>query len=320
MSYVLIFLAFVAGFMLVAGINMMLFDVAEDRRRQIRQKLMDDTRLRHAERARNSMTNREVYEMAVEGFADPDAQLGLIDHLRRFVAQSGVSAQPGQIILATLGLTLVGGLATWYLTKTPVLGLLAAAALGTIPFGVVSFSRAQRRKKLLGQLPDAYEMMARVLRAGQTIPQAMRGVADEFSSPLAEEFAYCWEQQNLGLSPEASLRELARRTGILEVKIFVVALMIHRQTGGNLSHLLHKLSKVIRERTKVRGKIDALTAEGKFQAYILFGLPFAIGAAISIVNPNYMEPLLRFPWVFLIVAIFMVSGLVWMQRIINFDF
>jgi tight adherence protein B len=319
-DYIFVALAFVAGFMVVAGINMLVFDLADDRRRQLRQKLSEETRLRQAERARNSMGNYELYELTAEGFVDPESELTILDRMRRFLTQAGLSATPSQIFLMAVGLALLSGASTWYMTHSILIAITIAMAFAAIPFLLVHFLLIQRRRKLLSQLPDAYEMMSRVLKAGQTISQAIRGVADEFSSPLAEEFAFCWEQQNLGLSPEASLRELARRTGILELKIFVVALMIHRQTGGNLSHLLHKLSMVIREREKMRGKIGALTAEGKFQAYILIGLPFFVGGVISLINPTYMEPMLEFPVIFVIAGGLLVAGTLWMQRIINFDF
>src|SRR5262249_57164429 len=122
-------------------------------------------------------------------------------------------------------------------------------------------------------LPDAFDLMARVIRAGQTMSQAIQSVADEFDQPLAGEFAYCYEQQNLGLSPEVALRDLARRTGLVEVKIFVLAMLVQQQTGGNLAELLDKLSGVVRERFRVPGKIKALTAEGRMQATVLLVLP-----------------------------------------------
>ncbi len=103
--------------------------------------------------------------------------------------------------------------------------------------------------------------------------QALQAVADEFAPPIAGEFAYCYEQQNLGLSPETAMRELARRTGLLEVKIFVTAVLVQQQTGGNLAEMLDKLSSIIRERYQLRGKIKTLTAEGRIQGIILLGLP-----------------------------------------------
>src|SRR5207245_8851808 len=148
-------------------------------------------------------------------------------------------------------------------------GLLAAA----ICFLFVLMKRNARLQKIMSQLPDAFDLMARIIRAGQTMSQGLQAVADEFDQPIAGEFAYCYEQQNLGLSPEVALRDLAQRTGLLEIKIFVLALLVQQQSGGNLAEMLDKLAGIIRERFKLRGKIRALTAEGRLQAGVLLALP-----------------------------------------------
>jgi tight adherence protein B len=316
---ILIF-AFAAGFLIVVGLNLLISDAVEDRRQQIRKRLEEDARLRQQERARNSMSNRELYEMAAEQFVDPESQITVIERLRRFVGQSGVSMKAEQVVVVAAALSLACGGGAAYVSGNLPLGFFAGICAAALPFLVVGHNRARRRKTLSAQLPDAFEMMARVLRSGQTISQAMRGVAEEFSSPLAEEFAFCWEQQNLGLSPEASLKELSRRTGLLEIKIFVVALMIHRQAGGNLSSLLTKLSAVIRERDRIRGQIAALTAEGRFQAYILAALPFVVGLAISVLNPGYISQLFAYPGLIVALLVFEALGIVWMRRIVDFDF
>jgi tight adherence protein B len=318
MMILVVFIAFLAGFLVVAGLNLLVADLVEDRKRKLRARLEEESRLRQAERARTSMMNREAFELAAAGFEAP--QVSLWERFRDFVSQSGIDTPPERIVAACLGVAAVVGVPVMLLSRSLPLALLAGLLAGAIPLLVVAFNRAQRRKKLKSQLPDAYDMMGRVIRAGQTISQAMRGVADEFSSPISEEFAYCWEQQNLGLSPEASLRELAKRTGVLEIQIFVVALMIHRQTGGNLAQLLAKLSNVIREREKMATKIQALTAEGQMQAFVLAGLPFAVGGFISITNPGYMAPLLEYPIIFAMAGTLLVVGFLWMQKIIRFDY
>ena len=102
--------------------------------------------------------------------------------------------------------------------------------------------------------------------------QALLSVADEFPQPISYEFAYCYEQQNMGLSPEVTFRDLTRRTGVIELKIFVLAVLVQQQTGGNLAELLLKLATVVRERYLIRGTIQTLTAEGRMQGWILAAL------------------------------------------------
>ncbi len=116
------------------------------------------------------------------------------------------------------------------------------------------------------------------------------------------------------------MRDLARRSDLLELKIFVVAMMVHRSTGGNFSELLEKLARVIRDRYRIRGQIKALTAEGKFQAIILLALPLVLGVFLYLINPTYVARLFEYPILPIGMLTFEVVGAIWMTRIINFDF
>jgi tight adherence protein B len=173
---------------------------------------------------------------------------------------------------------------------------------------------------LRSQLPDAFDLMSRVLRAGQTMSQAMASVSEEFKAPVSMEFSYCVEQQNLGLAPEFALRDLARRTGLIEIKIFVLAMLVHRQTGGNLAELLDKLATIVRSRFRMRGKIKGLTAEGRMQGLILLGLPVMVFGAMMVVNRPYALKLLNLPVLLIVCLTMMTLGALWIRKIVNFDF
>jgi tight adherence protein B len=207
------------------------------------------------------------------------------------------------LILENLVITLCGGLTAM-----------------TVPILYVLYRRKKRLDTLRSQLPDALELMSRVMRAGQTITQAMHAVSDEFKPPVASEFGFCYEQQNLGLAPDIALRDLAKRTGLLEIKIFVLALLVHRQSGGNLAELLDKLSDIIRERYKILGKIRALTAEGRLQAAILLGLPPFMYVVLLIISRAYALQLLDHPRLIIGAIIAMIFGALWIRKIVNFDF
>jgi tight adherence protein B len=116
------------------------------------------------------------------------------------------------------------------------------------------------------------------------------------------------------------MRDLARRTGLLELKIFVVAVAVHRQTGGNLSELLDKLSAVIRDRHRIRGQVKALTAEGRMQAAILLALPPLLMGVISVVNRQYMAALFQFPMLIAGMFVFEILGALWLRKLIRFEF
>lgn len=313
-------MAFFAGFAFVAGLNFFMVEVIEDRRKQQLAIAKEEMRLRQAERARVELLNKEAQKKAVSQIAEYYENPTLWAKWKLLVSQSGlVGIKAETLFVIAICIALVGGGLIALPTRSWSYGVLGGVAMSTAPFLFVWFKRKQRQKKLLTQLPDAYEMLSRILRSGQTVSQAMRAIADEFSSPLAEEFAYCWEQQNLGLTPEASLKELARRTGVLEVKIFVVALTINSTAGGNLSQLLNKLSQVIRDREKMREKVVALTAEGRLQAYMMIALPIGLAGIMSLISPTYLVPLFDYKALIVGTLMWMGVGYFWMQRIINFD-
>ena len=236
------------------------------------------------------------------------------------IEQSGLELTPQKLlaIAAVSGLTLgaLGGL----LRQSLVIAAVGALIGAGVPLLYVQMKRKARLEKLLSQLPDAFDLMGRVIRAGQTMSQALQAVADEFPQPIAGEFTYCYEQQNLGLPTETAMRDLARRTGLVEIKIFVLALLVQQQTGGNLAELLDKLSAIIRERYKIRGQIKSLTAEGRMQAAVLLGLPPALFVVMLVMNPNYAGVLFKHPsliWGTLGCEAF---GALWIRKIVNFDF
>jgi tight adherence protein B len=158
------------------------------------------------------------------------------------------------------------------------------------------------------------------MRAGQTMSQSLQAVADEFKAPIGGEFAFAFEQQNLGMPPEDALRDLGRRTGLMEIKIFVLALVVQRQTGGNLAELLDKLSRLVRERFRIRGLIKTLTAEGRFQGAILLGLPAVMFLILLALNPSYALTLFERPRLVVGTIISELLGALWIRQIVNFDF
>ena len=242
---------------------------------------------------------------------------------QRFVAmieQSGMDTTPSKV-LGIAGIScLACGLIVFLVRRNPVDAALAAALGGVLPIWQVKRRRDRRIEKLRSQLSDAFDLMARVVRAGQTLGQALMAVADEFPQPIASEFAFCYEQQNLGLSPEVTFRDLTRRTGVIELKIFVLAVLVQQQTGGNLAELLGKLAGVVRERYLIRGTIQTLTAEGRMQGWILAGLPPLMLVLLLVMNPGYASVHFQHPNVLLGTFGFEILGVLWIRKIVNFDF
>jgi tight adherence protein B len=234
------------------------------------------------------------------------------------VAQAGLRITAGQLLLITAGLGLALGAAGAWL-RGPLTGLLGAAGGAAAPLLAVHARRNARREKFQAQLPNAFDLMARVLRAGQSVPAALQAVADSLSGPVATEFGDCQKRQSLGLRPEVTFQELAERTGILEVRIFVMALLIQRQVGGNLAEVLERLAGLVRERQRLRLRVRSLTAEGRLQGLTLLVLPFVLFGALLFVNRSYAEVLFDHVGLLAATGAWMGVGVLWIRRIVNFE-
>ena len=320
MNIVVTFLAFGAGFLVVFAFNMLVAELFEKRKRRAINRLEREMRSETRQRARGSLEHKELFELASQSGPDLSEHVTLQERLERLVDQSGTRISSQWLRVISLSTSVAVGTAAGLLTGRWYVALPLAMLSGIIPIVWVYMMRKRRLERLRKQLPDVFDLMGRVLRAGRTIPQALQSVADEFPRPAAEEFGYAYEQQNLGLPPEAAMRDLARRTGLLELQIFVLAVMIHQQTGGNLADLLDKLSAVTRDRFRIQGMIKALTAEGRLQGVLLCALPPFLLAVIMIVNRPYALMLFEYPILLFGMFGFMAVGAVWIHKIINFDF
>jgi tight adherence protein B len=239
--------------------------------------------------------------------------------LQTMLAQSGLPLTLLQLAGLSLALAFVGAVLGLFVNGmvTAVVGFIG---LGLAPMLYARHRQKARHDRFLMQRPGAFELMARVLRSGHSVPQAFQSVADSFEPPIAGEFAHCQEQQNLGLLPEVTYRELARRTGVLEVKIFVMAMMIQRQTGGNLSEVLERLAALVRERVRLRNHVRTLTAEGRLQAVVLLVLPPVMFFVMRFINRPYADVLLEHPGLIASMIASMGLGALWIRKIIQFDF
>jgi tight adherence protein B len=315
-------LTFLAVALAVAAVYSVASDVFLRDRTRLSKRVDDEFRKKQRQRAKESPLFKTLSAPVAGGDGLDEEKFSPRQWLQVLLEQSGLTLTPRRLWLymAAAGLLCAALVALFRPERFLILVGGAAAVGASLPFAYVFLKRGQRLNKLTGQLPDAFDLMARVIRAGQTMSQALQAVADEFEAPLAGEFAYCFEQQNLGLPPEVALRDLARRTGLLEIKIFVLALLVQQQTGGNLAELLDKLSGIIRERFKVRGKVRALTAEGRMQAVVLLALPPLMFLLMLFLNRSYAQVLLDHSGLLIVILVTEALGALWIRRIVNFDF
>ena len=250
------------------------------------------------------------------------ARTGAGSWLARLIEQSGVRTTPSAIVLMSLLAAAAGGFAASMLVRQPFAPLVAALLAGFAPYGWLVHRRSSRLKRFEEQFPEALDLLSRAIRAGHAFQTAMGMVADELAEPVGPEFKKTFDQQNFGLPLRDALNEMAERVKLLDVKFFVTAVLIQRDTGGNLSEILDNLAHVVRERFKIRRQIRVHTAHGRFTAYVLLALPAALAVALSIINPDHMQLLFRerMGQMMIMGAIVMQTiGYIWIRQVIKIE-
>ncbi|MBK5204398.1 MAG: type II secretion system F family protein [Polaromonas sp.] len=247
-------------------------------------------------------------------------RLPRVGQLDRLLQQSGSTSTVSRLLAVSV-ILMLGGLVAGLLLRwlLPVM-LLVAAGLAMFPFLRLKWKRNKRLHQIEAQLPDAMDLISRAMRAGHAFPQALAMVGAEAQEPIAGEFKITSDEISFGISIDSALNNLATRIPSPDVRYFVMAVIIQRETGGNLAELLGKLAELVRERFKLFAKVRVLAAEGKLSAWILTGLPFCVAAAVQILNPKYLSVLFTDPMGIRMVIgamVLMAIGIFAMWRIID---
>jgi tight adherence protein B len=211
--------------------------------------------------------------------------------LQKIFEQADVNIKVSTVFGIGLGLGVVSGTLSWLAGVPWFLAPLAGVVAFLIPLGWVLNKRRVRLNTFAAQLPDALELVARALRAGHSLAAGMHVVAEEMPAPISSEFGRVYEEQNLGIPVEDSLRAICERVPNLDLRFFVTSVAIQRQTGGDLAEILNKIGYVIRERYRILGQVKALTAEGRLSGVVLIALPFLLFLTMLHIKPDYVEAL-----------------------------
>jgi tight adherence protein B len=247
---------------------------------------------------------------------------GLGARLARLIDQSGVRTTPSAIIVISLVLGAAVGLATRLVLVQVFAAPAMAAFAAFLPFAWLRQRRGKRMKRFEEQFPEALDLLSRAIRAGHAFQTAMGMVAEELPDPVGPEFKKTFDQQNYGLPLKDALNELSERLKMLDVRFFVTAVLIQRETGGNLAEILDNLAHVVRERFKILRQVRVHTAHGRFTGYVLLALPAVLGVALSFLNPEHMELLFkeRMGQMMLVGAIVMQTvGFMWIRQVIKIE-
>ncbi len=213
--------------------------------------------------------------------------------IERWVEQSGMRVSLGGLVLISLLLGVVAAIVATTASHLWWAGALAMMAAASVPWIVVRVKRASRLSKFEEQFPEALDLLARSIPARQSIGAGMKMVSEELHEPVGPEFRKCFEEQNYGLALKDSLNNFSLRMPLIDVRFFVTAVLIQKETGGNLAEILDNLSAVVRERFKILRDVRTKTAHGRFTGYVLLALPAFMALALSIINPEHMDLLFK---------------------------
>jgi tight adherence protein B len=247
-------------------------------------------------------------------------QLQAAMRFKRVLDQADLEITVTRLIMFSLMAGMLAGLAASMLTFN-LLIILSCGLLGAVvPFVHVFWKRKKRFNKFLEHLPDALELMSRALSAGHAFSEALQMVSIEMPEPISKEFRKTYEEQNLGLSLKLALENLTQRMPLLDLRLCVTAVLIQRETGGNLAEILEKVAYTIRERFRILGDLKTLTTSSRLSAWLLCGLPIGVAIAVTAMNPEYMSILWKDPrghkLIYLAVAL-QISGMLLVRKILK---
>ncbi|HZI81626.1 MAG TPA: type II secretion system F family protein [Vicinamibacterales bacterium] len=242
--------------------------------------------------------------------------------LANLIEQSGVAINPGTVITMSLGACAGLGLLTLLFSRLWLAAFVAALVGLAAPVMWLKVKRGSRLRKFEEQFPEALDLLSRAIRAGHAFQSAMGMVADELPAPVGIEFKKSFEQQNFGLPLQEALDNLTVRVPLMDVKFFVTAVQIQRETGGNLAEILDNLANVVRERFKILRQVRVHTAHGRFTGYVLLGLPAFLAVALMFISPDHMRTLftVRMGQMMVMGAIVMQTiGFIWIRQVIKIE-
>jgi len=242
--------------------------------------------------------------------------------LAYWVEQSGVKTSVSTVLLFAVLFGAAAGFGLFVLMRLP-LALLLGGAMGfAVPFMYLNAKRGRRMLKFEEEFPEALDLIARALKAGHAFATGLKMVADEMEDPVGPEFRKTFDEQNFGLPMKEALEGLTARVPSLDVRFFATAVLIQRETGGNLAEILENLGHVVRERFKILRQVRVHTAHGRFTGYVLLGLPVVLCIALSYINPEHMNLLFRerMGQMMLMAAVVMQTiGYFWIRQVIKIE-
>jgi len=242
--------------------------------------------------------------------------------LRELLAQAGVKIKPAKLISICLIAALVTYLIVAHFLPHFPFALVAAVGVGLLPIGIVAWMRKRRFRQFEEHFPEVLDLLGRAIRSGHAFTTGLEMVAKESAEPIAGEFRITFDEQNFGLPLRDALLNLTERVPLIDVQFFVTALLIQKETGGNLAEILDGLAHVIRDRFRIYRDVQTKTAQGRLTAAILIALPPLMMGALGALNPHYIGVLFtdpRGPVILTFAAALQIIGSIALWKIIHIE-
>ncbi|MEP6921533.1 MAG: type II secretion system F family protein [bacterium] len=314
------FLVFLFGLFLVLGGYLLATHGTDAKRTRLRRRLSDALLYSaHTEDVEVILARNELMS-EIPWLNRSLIRLQTALHLKRMLDQADLHITPSRLGMFSGMAGMLAALAASVISMNLLITLVAGLLATALPFVHVWWKRKQRFDRFLEHLPDALDLMSRALSAGHAFSEAMHMVSAEMPEPIATEFRKTYEEQNLGLSLKLALENLTQRMPLLDLRMCVTAVLIQRETGGNLAEILEKVAVTIRERFRIMGDLKTLTTSSRMSAWLLCGLPIFVTFVITAMNPDYMSILWKDPrgHYLIATALFLqVTGMLIVRKILN---
>lgn len=244
----------------------------------------------------------------------------VVSRIKRMIDQADSQITVMKLVLFSLTAGVMAFLAVSMISVSYLLMTVCGLIATALPFAHIAMKRKKRMNRFLQLLPDALDLMSRGLSAGHAFTEALQMVSTEMPEPIATEFRKTYDEQNLGLSLKLALENLAQRMPLLDLRMCITAILIQRETGGNLSELLEKVAHTIRERFRILEDLKTLTLSSRWSAWLLCALPIFLAVYVSLMNPDYMQVLWRDPRghkLIAVASIMQILGMLMVKKIMT---
>ena len=287
------FFVFLASLFMVYTLYLLTSRSSDAKRELLRERLADAIRSSAHSTDADVQLAREELMSEIPWLNRVLLKMQVTTKLKQMIDQADSHITVMRFVLFSLSAGVLAFLAVSMVSTSIALMILFAVIATSVPYVHINMKRKKRMKKFLQLLPDALDLMSRGLSAGHAFTEALQMVASEMPEPISMEFRKTYEEQNLGLSLKLALENLVQRVPLLDLRMCVTAVMIQRETGGNLSELLEKVAHTIRERFRIMEDLKTMTLSSRWSAWLLCALPIFLAVYVTFMNPGYMDVMWR---------------------------